>query len=71
MVSVLFLEKGKKWKGLSGDADKRFQFPFYFSNYGWIKEKLDCKDQFKKHRQQIAARPALGVWCHVCPRFWG
>lgn len=49
-------------------ADKRFQLPFYFSNYGWIKEKLD---QFKNHRQKIGARPAFRVWCHICPCFWG
>lgn len=32
-------------------ADKRFQLPFYFSNYGWIKEKLD---QFKTENRSQA-----------------
>lgn len=56
---------------MRGDADKRLQFSFYFLNYGRIKEKLDWKNQFKNHRQKIGARPVLGEWCHICPRFWG
>ena len=61
--------KGGGWLGKG--ADKRFQFPFYFSHCGWIKEKLNWKDQFKNHRQKIEARPMFRVWCHICPRFWG
>lgn len=68
---VLFLYKEKRWRQLGRGADKRFRFPFYFSNCGWIKEKLNWKDQFKNHRKKIEARPVFGVWCHICPRFWG
>lgn len=66
-----FYKREKRWQGLSRDADQRLPFPLYLSNYDWIKEKLDWKDQFKNHTQKIGARPVPGGWCHICPCFWG
>lgn len=38
---------------LRGHANKRFQYLFYFSVYGELKENLVWEDSFKTHRQKI------------------